>query len=112
MGLYHADDVGHTIIRRVVGLPGELISIKDKKIYVNDRELVPNWKIHFNEENILSGNISIRDNIKDIFVSENSIFVLNDNWDITSDSRKWEIVPLYKVRGKVLLNEKSEKNKK
>ena len=105
-GLYHADDVGNTIIRRVVALPGELVSIKGKKIYINDKEFSPDWEIYFNEKDILTESISIRDNMQDIFVPENSVFVLNDNWDITSDSRKWGGVPIYKIRGKVKLQHK------
>lgn len=82
-------------IKRVIGLPGDHIVIKDGNVYVNDEEL---------EESYLRSGV-VTDNGKgfctDIIVPENAIFVMGDNRSQSTDSRCFGCIPLEKIESKV-----------
>ena len=84
-------------IKRVIGLPGDLIEIRDGKVFVNGKQgpetyISPNV---FTETNGVTGNR--------MRVPEDSLFVLGDNRPQSSDSRDWGVVPLDNVVGKAML---------
>ena len=84
-------------IKRVIGVPGDKIKIKNGKVYVNNVEI---------EEKYLQSGI-VTDNGKgyctEIEVPENSVFVLGDNRAQSTDSRCFGCIPLEKIESKVLL---------
>ena len=101
------------ILTRVVGLPGERILIKDKKVFINKKELMPTtWKYFYKDKHILnSEQDSYRDFIEEVFVPENRVFVLNDNWNVTTDSRLYGVVHIDRIEGRVIyLSPRSKKD--
>ena len=66
-------------VRRIVGLPGETIQIKDGKIYINGEVL----EEEINVEKILNGGLAK----EAILLEENEYFVLGDNRNGSEDSR-------------------------
>ena len=78
-------------IKRVIGLPGDTVSIYDGKVYVNDQLMV--------EPYIAS---STRQG-GEWTVPGNSLFVMGDNRNNSSDSRSWGMVPMENVIGKALV---------
>jgi len=89
-------------IKRVVGLPGDTIEIKDKKVYVNDEPQEEKYAI-FLDNKILPAHVQRRDNMGPITVPENSLFVMGDNRDNSYDSRFWNFVDLKSVKGKAFI---------
>ena len=70
----------HYYLKRVIGLPGETVQIKDGKVYIND-ELLKDDKYCLSE--ILDGgNATIP-----ITLEEDEYFVLGDNRNMSTDSR-------------------------
>ncbi len=84
-------------VKRVIGLPGETIQIKENKIYINGEELKEEYgKNDLSYEGIAWDAITI---------GEDEIFVLGDNREVSLDSRYEEVglVSLDDIGGKVLL---------
>ena len=94
---YYVLEIGKkSYIKRVIGLPGEHVVIKNGKVYINDVEL---------QESYLQSGV-ITDNggqglCIDITVPENSVFVLGDNRSQSTDSRYFGCIPLEKIESKV-----------
>ncbi|MGI6731842.1 MAG: signal peptidase I [Anaerovoracaceae bacterium] len=83
------------LIKRVIGLPGETIMIKDGKVYINGEELEEPYLL----EPITPGFL------EETLVPENSLFVMGDNRMNSTDSRDSNVgfVELDEVVGKAVL---------
>lgn len=92
-------------IKRVIGLPGETVEIKDNKVYVagspNDSEkpLTEGYLASsVKTEVFVSGDEG--KNAKKI-LGDNEFFVLGDNREHSSDSREWGVLPRANIIGRV-----------
>ena len=92
-------DSRQLIIKRVIAGPGDFVSVRDKVVYVNQKEIVKNWDFKHSDPRIFPHKISSRDNIVEIFIPNNHYFVLSQNWKYENDSRSFGLVPLYKIEG-------------
>lgn len=92
--LYKFLDVNKvSYIKRVIGLPGDHIVIKDGNVYRNDEKLDEEY---------------IRDEVKtdvqeeeyaDVIVPEGTIYVMGDNREQSKDSRSFGCIPYERVNG-------------
>ena len=81
------------LIKRVIGLPGDTVDIKDGAVYVNDTRL---------EESYVKG-ITLPKTVKlPLKVPEGKIFVLGDNREVSNDSRYFGAINISKVEGKAI----------
>jgi len=76
---------GRDLIKRVVALPGESVELRDKKVFINGRELEEPYVQHKREGERLEG-----DNLGPLAVPEGGVFVLGDNRDESRDSSVWK----------------------
>jgi signal peptidase I len=72
-------------VKRVIGLPGETIRIKDKKVFINDLPLDEPYTF-FKDSDVLN---SYRDNFPEYRIPGNQYFCMGDNRDNSFDSRFW-----------------------
>jgi signal peptidase I len=85
-------------IKRIIGLPGETVEIKDGHITVFDgRE-----KQSLDEEQYLDSAVETSGNIR-VALSDDEYFVLGDNRDFSSDSRRWGVLPKEDIIGRVYI---------
>jgi signal peptidase I len=92
---WYPDDPAKSYIKRIIGLPGETVEVRDGHIFINGKEL--------NEPYIDPQlNLSMA-NLQSTFVKKHYYFVMGDNRDHSSDSRYWGLVPEKYIYGKALL---------
>lgn len=85
---YPPDPNREPYIKRVIGLPGEMVKVSGGNVYVNDVLLDEPY-------------ISAPPNYEGSWgVPEDSLFMLGDNRNSSSDSHSWGMVPLENVIGK------------
>jgi signal peptidase I len=98
----YPEDRSKDFIKRLIGLPGDTIEIRDKKILLNG---LPWSDAHgVNVDNLMiPGSVQPRDNFGPVTVPETSLFVMGDNRDESYDSRFWGFVPMKDVLGKALI---------
>ena len=95
--VYYVLEINKTsYIKRVIGLPGEHIEIKDGKVYINGTEL---------EEDYLTPGLETPASgpFTDFVVPENCVFAMGDNRANSTDCRNFGCIPLEKIEGKVVI---------
>jgi signal peptidase I len=85
-------------IKRIIGLPGETIEIKNGQITISNKE--GSWLL--DETAYLMPDLKTNGNTR-ISLEENEYFVLGDNRNFSSDSRRWGVLLRKYIIGKVYL---------
>ena len=81
----YPEDKSKDFIKRVVGVAGDVIHIKDKKLFVNGKHLTGAYEQHTHPE-IIPGHFNNRDNFGPITIPEGKLFVMGDNRNNSKDS--------------------------
>lgn len=86
-------------IKRIIGLPGEEISIKNSKVLIKNKKENSEFIL---EEQYLSQDINFGTNITEN-LSDDEYFVMGDNRENSSDSRVWGTLPKEFIIGKAFI---------
>lgn len=86
-------------IKRIIGLPGETVAVKDGKVTIFSKE---GKESLLDESAYLPGNIFTPGNIQ-LVLRGDQFFVLGDNRAASSDSRSWGALPENDIIGRVLI---------
>ncbi|MBI4486013.1 MAG: signal peptidase I [Acidobacteria bacterium] len=95
-------------IKRVIGLPGETVEVRQKKVYVNGEALDEPYAHHLQPAATPSEfhevtSYDVRESYGPVTVPANQFFVMGDNRDNSQDSRYWGFLPRDHIKGKALL---------
>ena len=95
-------DESKDFIKRVIGLPGDAVEVRDKKVYINGSPLEEDYAI-YTQSSVLPSDLQPRDNFGPVTVPTDSYFVMGDNRDQSLDSRFWGFVKRNKIQGKAFI---------
>lgn len=82
------------VVKRVVGMPGDRLAIRDALLYVNGRRVHEPYVDHASIDALFHG---------PLVVPPERIFVMGDNRAESIDSRDYDGVPFDRVQGRVVL---------
>lgn len=86
------------LIKRIIGLPGEKVEIKNSKVYINDELL---------EEEYLNEDLNYADfslsSLGYSVIPEDMYFVLGDNREDSLDSREIGLIKKEQIKGKIFM---------
>lgn len=95
-------DPSKDYIKRVIGIGGDMVEIRDKKVYVNGEKQNDDFAV-FDDMSISPSGLTHRDNMKPFKVPEGKLFMMGDNRDHSNDSRFWGFVDVSAVRGRAFM---------
>ncbi|MGH9947184.1 MAG: signal peptidase I [Pyrinomonadaceae bacterium] len=79
-------------VKRVIGLPGETVEVRDGRVFIDSRELKEDYLDYEHNQSLPTWPAKR--------VDDHYYFVMGDNRDNSSDSRYWGLVPEKYVYGK------------
>ena len=90
-------------VKRVVGLPGDTLQVKNKRVLIGGKEYLDGHE-KFTDSFLLSdGPNQARDNLGPLVIEPGHVFVMGDNRDKSYDSRFWGQLPVENIKGKALI---------
>lgn len=95
------DDLKENFVKRVIGLPGEYVEIRNGIVYINDEPLEEDY-VYYD-----TGSADLKGDFAKTLIPEESYFVLGDNRNNSKDSRYWSTTHFVKenlILGKAMFS--------
>jgi len=84
-------DPSQVYVKRVIGLPGDTVAVRDGQVYVNDKPLPEPYRI-----------LTAHGDTSPQHVPAGQYFVMGDNRDVSDDSRSWGDLPRRDIIGRAV----------
>ena len=100
----YPEDPERDFIKRVIGLPGETLELREKRVYIDGTPLDEPY-VHFlvpPDKNGESHDFDVRQQYGPVTVPAGHYFMMGDNRDNSQDSRYWGFLPREYIKGKAL----------
>jgi len=104
----YPEDPERDFIKRVIGLPGETLEVRDKRVYINGTRLEEPYVHYLEPPRALSAlsevtSYDLRERYGPVRIPADKLFVMGDNRDNSQDSRYWGMLPREYVKGRALM---------
>jgi len=104
----YPEEPDRDFIKRVIGLPGETVEVREKKVYINGTALDEPY-VHFlappatNSELHEVTSFDVRERFGPVTVPADQYFMMGDNRDNSADSRYWGFLRRDYIKGKAMV---------
>jgi signal peptidase I len=101
----YPDEPERDFIKRVIGLPGDTLELRNRRVYINGQRLDEPY-VHFLEPASEAQEVTsfdVRERYGPVHVPAGQYFVMGDNRDNSQDSRYWGFLPRHYIKGRALL---------
>ncbi len=101
----YPEEPDRDFIKRVIGLPGETIEVRDRRVRINGTAIEEPYA-HYLFPSTSGGEsvgFDVRQRYGPVTVPEGHYFMMGDNRDNSQDSRYWGFLPQHYVKGRALM---------
>jgi signal peptidase I len=104
----YPEEPDRDFIKRVIGLPGETVEVREKKVYINGQALDEPYAHYLQPVSVPSElhevtSVDVRDHYGPVTVPPEQYFMMGDNRDNSADSRYWGFLRRDYIKGKALV---------
>ncbi len=102
------EDRERDFIKRVIGLPGETLEVKDKRVYINGKRLDEPYVHYLEPPQGASAfaevtSFDLRERYGPITIPAGKYFMMGDNRDNSADSRYWGLLSREDIKGRAVM---------
>jgi signal peptidase I len=95
-------------VKRVIGLPGETLELREKRVYIDGQRLDEPYVFYLEPPGQMTGqheatSFDLRERYGPVIIPPDSYFMMGDNRDNSQDSRYWGFLPRSYVKGRALM---------
>lgn len=111
--VFESKKAGNQLVKRVVGIPGDVVEMRDNRLFINGEALTyVTQRAHTNGQDLVENLVGIEHSVRikrghqplanfpPVQVPENAYLALGDNRDNSADSRVIGFVPRHEIRGR------------
>jgi len=100
----YPEDPERDFIKRVIGLPGETVELRNKKVYIDGKMIEEPYVQYLFTPSDDEGpfDFDVRMQYGPVTVPAGQYFMMGDNRDNSQDSRYWGFLPREYIKGKAL----------
>ena len=100
----YPDEPERDFIKRVIGLPGDRVEVKQKRVYINDKAFDDPYARYLDgPPGTTTGRTDdLREFYGPVTVPDGQYFMMGDNRDNSQDSRYWGFLPAHYIKGQAL----------
>jgi signal peptidase I len=99
----HPKDPERDLIKRIIGLPGETLELRRKRVFINGKPLDEPYAHFMDDPPATSEEMDPRVQYGPVTVPPGQYFAMGDNRDNSEDSRYWGFLPRENIKGKALV---------
>ena len=104
----YPEEPDRDFIKRIIGLPGETVEVREKKVYINGNPLTEPFVHFLQPPSSESGlhevtSLDVRERYGPVTIPADQYFVMGDNRDNSQDSRYWGFLPRDYIKGRALV---------
>jgi signal peptidase I len=104
----YPEDPERDFIKRVIGLPGDTLEVRDKRVFINGQRLEEPYVHYLEPPRAMSAasevtSYDLRERYGPVKIPADKLFVMGDNRDNSQDSRYWGMLPRDYVKGRALM---------
>jgi signal peptidase I len=100
----YPEDPERDFIKRVIGLPGDRVELRNKRVLINGQPMEDPHAFYLDPPSAgpPARSTDVREEYGPVTVPDRQFFVMGDNRDNSQDSRYWGFLPVSYVKGRAL----------